>query len=313
MRRKLLRPFKRVLIPLAVRLIGRLLRISGVVTPEHFKYWEMHGWHITPVHFYQPIPDTRTLAQNYPGRFDLLGVDWQPDAQIGLLRDSLAVYASETAAFPAQSSDPDTFYLDNGLFVGIDPHVYYCMVRHFKPRIIVEVGAGFSTLVAAQAAAKNRSEGSDTRVIAVEPYPRPFIQRGAHGIEHIAKRAEDLDSAFFAQLGENDILFIDSSHVVKTGGDVVSLVLGILPRLAPGVIVHIHDIFLPYDYPPAWTLEKHWFWTEQYIIQALLIENRRAQVLIGNHFVEREYEGVLREVFPSAHRWTGGSLWFRLR
>lgn len=310
--KSLLRPFRPLFVPLAARLIARLLRVGGVYTHDHFRYWEAQGFHITPVHFYQPIPDTRELAARYPGRSDLPGIAWQPGAQLALLRDVLATYAPETADWPAQPGAPDTFYLHNGMFVGIDPHLYHSMVRHFRPRTIIEVGAGFSTLVAAGAVARNAAEGHPARLIAVEPYPRDFIRRGAHAIEHSAQRAEDLDPAFFDQLAAGDMLFIDSSHVVRTGGDVVYLLLEVLPRLQPGVIVHLHDIFLPEDYPSAWTLDKGWFWTEQYLLRALLVEHRRAEVLLGAHWLERDHPDTLREVFPTAGRWTGASLWLRL-
>jgi hypothetical protein len=193
------------------------------------------------------------------------------------------------------------------LFVGIDPHIYHCMVRHFKPGKVIEVGAGFSTLIAAAVLKQNGSG----EIIAVEPYPRDFIASGAHGIQHIAQKAEALGAAFFDGLNAGDMLFIDSSHVVKTGGDVNYLILDILPRLKSGVIVHIHDIFLPYDYPKGWLLENGWFWTEQYLVQALLIHNPRLKILLANHFLERDHAEALQRVFPAALRWTGGSLWLQ--
>ncbi len=288
--------------------IPKLLDRTG--TRPHFATWEAAGYHITPVHFYQPIPNTGELAQQYPQRTTLTGIDWNADAQLALL-DQLAQFAPETAAFPgprpADATD-EVFYLDNGLFVGIDPHIYYCMIRHFQPRRIIEVGAGFSTLIAAQAVQQNTAHA--TQLIAVEPYPRDFIRRGAFGIEHHQQRAEVLGADFFDQLEAGDLLFIDSSHVVRTGGDVNFLMLEVLPRLAPGVIVHLHDIFLPYEYPQEWLLEKRWFWTEQYLLQAFLIHNPKATVLLGNHFLERDHPQRLKALFPQALGWTGGSFWF---
>ncbi|HEX2621981.1 MAG TPA: class I SAM-dependent methyltransferase, partial [Phototrophicaceae bacterium] len=196
----------------------------------------------------------------------------------------------------------------NGLFVGIDPHLYYCMIRHFKPRTIIEVGAGFSTLIAAQA-----TTFTGTQLIAVEPYPRDFIKRGDHGIQHIGQKAEALGVEFFDQLQAGDFLFIDSSHVIKTGGDVNYLVLNVLPRLNSGVIIHIHDIFLPYEYPREWLLDNHWFWTEQYLIQAFLIHNAHIEVLLANHWLEMEQGDRLKRLFPQALKWTGGSLWLRVK
>ncbi len=311
-----LRRIKSRLLTTAAHQIPRLLDRTG--TRPHFAAWEAAGYHITPVHFYQPIPNTGELAQHYPERTALAGIDWNTEAQLALL-DQLAQFAPETAAFPshrpADASD-ETFYLDNGLFVGIDPHLYYCMIRHFQPRRIIEVGAGFSTLVAAQAIQRNAASVANapqtTQLIAVEPYPRDFIRRGAFGIQHYQQRAEALGAAFFDQLEAGDLLFIDSSHVVRTGGDVNFLILEVLPRLAPGVIVHLHDIFLPYEYPREWLLEKRWFWTEQYLLQAFLIHNSKATVLLGNHFLERDHPQQLKALFPQALGWTGGSFWFTI-
>lgn len=287
-------------------LIGRGLRLPGMVNRAHFKLWETYGYHITPVHFYQPIPDTRELAAAYPQRHSLTGIDWREAAQRALLTE-IAAFAPETG-FPRTASGEATFFLENTMFVGIDPYVYYGLIRKLRPRLILEVGAGFSTLVAAQAA----QHLPGTRLVAVEPYPRDFIAQGAYGIEHIGRRAEDLGAAFFDQLQAGDFLFIDSSHVVRTGSDVVFLLLEVLPRLAPGVVIHLHDIFLPDDYPSGWLLEKHNFWTEQYLIHAYLIHNAHIEVLLGNHYLATTCPDEVRAAFPDAGRWTGGSLWLRV-
>ena len=279
-----------------------------VHNPDHFKYCEAQGYHVTPVHFYQPIPDTRELAKRYPGRSALTGIEWHIDEQLHYLCKVFPQYAADTHNFACEKLDEETFYLDNGQFVGIDPHIYYCMIRQFCPKHIIEVGAGFSTLVAAQAAKFLDS----VSITAIEPYPREFIAQGIHGIEHIPEKVEDVPITRFEQLQANDILFIDSSHVIRTGGDVCHLILNVLPQLQSGVIVHVHDIFLPYDYPQQWTLQDQTFWTEQYLIQAYLIHNQRVHILLANHFLEREYAEDLKRIFPYAQSWTGGSLWFRV-
>ncbi len=305
--RELARSIKRLIAAMLVKIIGRLLQSPAINNRQSFKIWEQRGYHVTKVHFYQPIPDTRELAKAYPGRSPLPGIDLRVDSQLHLLREVFPQFAGEYNNFPAQPTSPNSFWLDNGVFVGIDPHVYYCMIRHLKPAKVIEVGAGFSTLAAAQACEKN----GDTRLLAVEPYPREFIAQEVHGIEHINQKAESLGIKFFAQLGENDILFIDSSHVVRTGGDVCFLILDVLPTLAKGVIVHFHDIFLPFDYPEEWPLEHHNFWTEQYMLQAYLAENSKVEVLFSNNLMAQDYPDELKTAFPNALRWTGGSFWFR--
>ena len=116
------------------------------------------------------------------------------------------------------------------------------MVRHFQPRLIIEVGSGFSSLIVGEAIAKN----NNSALICIEPFPQEFLREGFPGLHSlIEKQVEDIELEFFSQLGSGDILFIDSSHTVKIGGDVNYLFLEVLPRLKPGVIVHVHDIFFP--------------------------------------------------------------------
>jgi hypothetical protein len=144
------------------------------------------------------------------------------------------------------------------------------MFRHFQPRLIIEVGSGFSSLVAAEAIAKNK----DSALICIEPFPPDFLRAGFPGLRSlIEKKVQDMDVEFFSQLQSGDILFIDSSHTVKIGGDVNFLFLEVLPRLKPGVIVHVHDIFLPFDYRRDWVIDEFRFWSEQYLLQAFLTFN----------------------------------------
>ena len=147
--------------------------------------------------------------------------------------------------------------------------------------------------------------------VCIDPWPREFISRGVPGIEFIRKKVEDLDLDLFQQLQENDILFVDSSHVVRTAGDVCFEILEMLPRLAKGVIVHFHDIFLPFEYPKDWIVGQHRFWTEQYLLQAYLAENNHVEVLFANHFLSKEYEEEVRQNFPKALWIDGGSFWTR--
>jgi len=184
----------------------------------------------------------------------------------------------------------------------------YCMVRHFRPRSIIEVGSGFSSLLLGQAAAKNKS----SQLICIEPFPCEFLRNGFPGLQSlIDKKVQDIDLEFFSQLESGDILFIDSSHTVKIGGDVNYLFLEVLPRLKPGVIVHIHDIFLPFDYPRIWVLDEFRFWTEQYLLQAFLTFNSEFEVLLANSYLRHYHQSDLKTAFPSLTSWGGGSFWMR--
>jgi hypothetical protein len=184
----------------------------------------------------------------------------------------------------------------------------YCMVRHFQPRLIIEVGSGFSSLLLGQAAAKN----GDAPLVCIEPFPREFLRKGFPGLRTLVeKNVQQIDLEFFSQLDPGDILFIDSSHTVKIGGDVNYLFLEVLPRLKPGVIVQVHDIFLPFEYRRDWVLDEFRFWTEQYLLQAFLIFNSEFEVLLGNYYLSHYHAQQLKAVFPELPRWIGGSFWMR--
>ena len=276
---------------------------------EFFQSWERHGFHVTPVHFNQPIPDTRSLPETLWSRPSaLFGIDMNEPAQVGLLR-SFFRFRGEYQRFPTvPAGENNRFYLGNNLFDGVDALVAYCMVRHFQPRLVIEVGSGFSSLVLGDAAAKNGRAG----VICVEPSPREFLRKGFPGLQTLMeKNVQEIDLEFFSQLHPGDFLFIDSSHTVRIGGDVNYLFLEVLPRLNPGVIVHVHDIFLPFEYRRDWVLDEFRFWTEQYLLQAFLTFNSEFEVLLANYYLSHYHQADLKAVFPDLARWIGGSFWMR--
>jgi hypothetical protein len=284
--------------------------VHGANFRDIFRFWERHGFHVTPVHFYQPIPNTQSLPETLWNRpSELVGVDMNDAVQLDLLRNHFPKFRGEYEQFPAEpASGPVRFHFNNGLFDGTDALVAYCMVRHFQPRLIIEVGSGFSSLVAAEAIAKNKNSA----LICIEPFPLDFLRQGFPGLHSlIEKKVEDIDLEFFSQLDSGDILFIDSSHTVKIGGDVNYLFLEVLPRLRPGVVVHVHDIFLPFDYRRDWVMDELRFWTEQYLLHAFLSFNSEFEVLMANGYLAHRYMEALKAAFPNSTWWGGGSFWMR--
>ena len=279
---------------------------------EIFPLWEQHGFHVTPVHFYQPIPDTQSLSETLWDRpSELVGIDMNDSVQLDLLRRQLSKFRHECEQLPTEPTrEPTGFYLDNGLFGGLDALVAYCMVRHFQPRLLVEIGSGFSSLILGEALTKN----NEPNLICIDPSPQNFLRHNLPGLHSlIEKRVQDIDVDFFSQLNPGDILFIDSSHTVKIGGDVNYLFLEVLPRLKPGVIVHIHDIFLPFDYRRDWVMEQFRFWSEQYLLQAFLMFNSEFEVLMANSYLNHYQREELKATFPTLTSWRGGSFWIRKR
>jgi Methyltransferase domain len=277
---------------------------------EIFPVWERHGFHVTPLHFYQPIPDTRSLPETLWERpSDLVGIEMNDAMQLDLLRNHFPKFRHEYDQFPTEpTGTAGRFHFNNGLFDGTDALVAYCMIRHFQPRLIIEVGSGFSSLVAAEAIAKN----DNSALICIEPFPLDFLRQGFAGLHSlIEKKVEDIGLEFFSQLASGDILFIDSSHTVKIGGDVNYLFLEVLPRLKPGVIVHVHDIFLPFEYRRDWVMEEFRFWSEQYLLQAFLSFNSEFEVLMANSYVAHRYMKDLKATFMNSPWWGGGSFWMR--
>jgi hypothetical protein len=279
---------------------------------EIFPLWEQHGFHVTPLHFYQPIPDTQSLSETLWDRpSELVGIDMNDSAQLDLLRRQFSKFRHEYEQLPTEpTEEPTRFYLNNGLFGGLDALVAYCMVRHFQPRLLVEIGSGFSSLVLGEALTKN----NESNLVCIDPSPQNFLRQNLPGLHSlIEKRVQDIDVDFFSQLNHGDILFIDSSHTVKIGGDVNYLFLEVLPRLKPGVIVHIHDIFLPFDYRRDWVMEQFRFWSEQYLLQAFLMFNSEFEVLMANSYLNHYQREELKATFPTLPSWRGGSFWIRRR
>lgn len=297
---------------LAARLVAAILRPGATYLPENFDRWQEHGYHILPIHFYSPVPDTRFLESSdlWTRSRDLPGIDWNVQCQLNCLIDIFPAWGREfmDELLMGQLSRFG-FYLDNDAYGGVDPFVLYGFVRHFKPNMVLEIGSGHSSRVIAAALSQN-SQGN---LISVDPYPSDQLRSDLHGFAHtiIEQRVEQLPFDLFDQLNSGDVLFIDSTHTVRSGGDVNYLFLEVLPRLRPGVIVHLHDIFLPEEYPREWLLDKHIFWAEQYLLHAFLLFNSSFEILMANNFLGKMYPDPLKECFPGAMWWGGGSFWMQ--
>jgi len=271
---------------------------------ELFLNWESHGFHVTPVHFYEPIPNIRCLPEtlwSHPS--ELPGIKMNDSIQLELLRSHFTKFREEYNNLPVEPPPGQ-----KRPFRGVDALVAYCMIRHFQPRLTIEVGSGWSSLVLGQAAARNKNSA----LICIDPFPSDVLRKGFHALQSlIEKKIQEIDLEFFSQLGSGDVLFIDSSHTVKIGSDVNYLFLEVLPRLRPGVIVHVHDIFMPFEYRRDWVLDEFRFWTEQYILQAFLTFNSEFDVLLANSYLNHYHQQELKAAFPSLSSWASGSFWMR--
>jgi hypothetical protein len=270
-----------------------------------------------PGHFYSPICDPTDLRERedeiWPPKGNSDGaVDYNSGGQRSLLRE-LSLYRDGIDFPSAPSTDPTRYSYSNDQFPCLDAEVLFCMIRHLKPEKIVEVGSGFSTLIMAEV---NRRyfEGA-IQLRCVEPYPRQFLVDGVPGVSQlIRKKVQAVESGVFTALGAGDILFIDTSHVSKTGSDVNHIVFNILPVLSEGVFVHIHDIFLPDEYPKRWAIDEGRNWNEQYLIRAFLQFNQAFEIAFGAYYMASRHAEEILSVFPRASQFGfGGSLWLRRR
>jgi predicted O-methyltransferase YrrM len=266
-------------------------------------------------HYYSPVPDSRVLSHEPahsrvwpPVPRATPGIDWREEEQVALLKQLASLDEMEFAEGP--TGDPREYYGTNEMFPPLDARVLQRMLRHFRPRRMIEVGCGFSSLVTARVNREYLNGALDFTCI--EPHPPEFLEAGVEGMSRlITERVEELALDPFLELGDGDFLFIDTSHVVKTGGDVVFLYQEVLPRLAPGVIVHIHDIFLPVDYPPAWVLSGR-AWNEQYLLSAFLAFNSAFRVLLGAGWLTVNRPDLLAAKIPGyVGPYAGGSLWMQ--
>jgi hypothetical protein len=298
------------------RAIAQQLAQGLAFDTKYFRLWEEHGFHITPNHFYQPIPDTSQLQSTlWDQPADLVGVEMNEPGQLEFLAHVCPQYRAEYERFPTTATGkPYDYYLDQLMFRSVDAEVLYCIIRHFKPSRIIEIGSGFSTLVAAAACRTNEEENHHTELLCIEPHPNETLTQGFPGLgELVVMKLEEVDRDVFTSLTANDILFIDSSHVLRIGNDVYYEYLHILPRVASGVFVHVHDIFLPFEYPRQWIVEEHRFWTEQYLLQAFLTFNRAFKVIWGGSYMHHNHPDRLRQTFQSydpAHV-LPGSFWMQ--
>jgi Methyltransferase domain len=221
--------------------------------------------------------------------------------------------------FPTVGSG-DAFHLVNGSFMAGDAHVYYAVLREQRPRRVVEVGAGRSTQVAVAAMAANRAEGHDATLTAIDPSPPSYIASAlVERDQLLVAKVQDVDIDLLTGLERGDVFFIDSSHLVRGGGDVLFQLCEVVARLKPGVFVHFHDISLPKPYPRTY-FEQGLYWAEQYVLQTFLAFNSKFEIvwpatyLMVHHreFMETTFPELqaMRAAFPLAEP---SSFWIRVR
>lgn len=276
------------------------------------------GYHFQQCDFYSALNDLSFLKDNW----DLWhkrplpqGIAWDIDAQLDEVRQ-IAPFLSELEGVPQDAPPgPPRYHWDNNFWRGADALIQYGLLRNVKPRRVVEIGCGWSSLLMAQAFERNQEEGAQIAVVdQIEPFPRKELLSALPETwtlhETILQRA---DVSIFDDLEAGDVCFYDGSHVARAGSDVVWFFFEVLPRLKPGVLVHVHDVFWPADYPDDWIFNRGQTWNEQYVLQAFLMYNRAFEPLICNpilcHHRTQALEELFRETPETQH--SGSSVWLR--
>lgn len=266
-------------------------------------------------HFHSPVPSLdevrRDEARIFAVPADLPGIDLRADDQLALAEQFRPLYAEQP--FGDDQTSERRYWFNNDWFGWGDAIALHCMLRHLAPRRVIEVGSGFSSAVILDTNELCLDGG--VRCTFIEPHPerlRGLLRDTDAEVEIIERRLQDVDLRLFEQLGAGDVLFIDSTHVSKVGSDVNTLFFDILPRLAPGVVIHIHDIFYPFEYPASWVFEG-WAWNESYVLRSFLEFNDEFRILWFNSYLWRFHADAVTDALPLWARNSGGSIWLQRR
>ena len=237
--------------------------------------------------YYEPLFNFDNLKKKLNEKRNLPGVKFDVDEQVKSL--SQFNYNEELKNL--------SFNFNNKFFEAGDAEIYYQTIRYFKPKKIIEIGSGHSSLLAKQAIKNNKKiDNVTTKLTCIEPYENRWLEE--NDIHVIREKVEEIDIKIFSDLNKNDILFIDSSHVIKPQGDIIKIFLEILPKLKPGVIVHIHDIFSPRDYPENWLKVENRFFNEQYLLEGILDNSSKYKIMLSLNLLKHDFYSEIKKVCP---------------
>jgi hypothetical protein len=248
-------------------------------------------------HYYEPQFDHRSPKQDFSENRNLPGIDWNVSGQLETLERF--TFSQELTDVPQERTESREFYFKNGSLEAGDAEYWYQLIRTIRPKRIFEIGSGNSTLMAIKAIDRNHKDDPNYECehICIEPYEVPWLEEaGVSGV--VRRKVEDVELSFFFKLQENDILFIDSSHIIRPQGDVVFEYLELLPSLNKGVIVHVHDVFSPKDYPKQWLVNEVRFWNEQYLLEAFLSHNNSWRIIGALNYLHHNHYQKLKLVAP---------------
>ncbi len=288
------------------KLLNKLPYIKGLVRQlSIYKTW------VPPGHFYSPVVSVEDVVKRKNQIFDNIlkpsAIEINDNDQFKLLKSLLQYYSD--MPFGYEQCDRHRFFFNNKYFAYADGTLLYLIMRHINPSKIIEIGSGFSSALMLDVNEIFLSSKSELSFI--EPFPENRLTqllRSNDSATLLAKPLQEIDLSYFDKLTKGDILFVDSSHVAKTGSDLNYLMFQVLPRLSSGIIIHFHDIFYPFEYPVEWVTEGR-SWNEVYFIQAFLMYNTQYQVLLFNNYVQKKHKDWIENNMPLLSKDRGSSLW----
>ena len=269
-------------------------------------------------HYYEPLFNHKKhLNKSLKDNRNLPGIDFNINSQIKVIKRFN--FSDELLKIPLEKKNEKVgFCFMEGPFPPADAEYLYNIIRSYKPKRIIEIGSGHSTLMAANAINQNKFQDKNYNCqhICIEPYENKWLDE--LGVQIIREKVENCDISLFKKLEENDILFIDSSHIIRPQGDVLFEYLEILPSLQSGVLVHIHDIFTPQDYPEEWVFYGHRLWNEQYLLEAFLTCNNDFTIIGSTNFLLYNHYDDFAKTHPISKLLTengkqvgAGSFWLK--
>lgn len=265
-------------------------------------------------HYYSPIPDRKEVEEKVEN-FDfnpsnVAGINLNTETQLNLLESFIDYYKEQP--FTRFKSWNNRYYFENDYYLYTDALFLYSMIRHLKPSKIIEIGSGFSSAVTLDT--NEQFFNNNIKCTFIEPYPdrlQSILKENDYkNTEIMPCKLQDVDLSVFKELKENDILFIDSTHVSKTFSDVNKILFDILPNLNKGVYIHFHDIFYPFEYIKNWLLENR-AWNESYLLRAFLQYNNSFEIQLFSDYLAKAHKDILFKNMPLCANNTGGNLWIK--
>lgn len=293
------------------------IRKTGI---EHFPISKsIFSWvGILPIHdhYYQPLINPKKhLIKSLRDDRHLPGIDFNVTEQLQIL--STFHYNEELSKIPIEAKlNKHSYFYNNFSFMSGDAEYLYNMIRYYKPKRIIEIGSGYSTLMSVEAIRQNKKEENNYECVftCIEPYEVDWLEVIPE-VKMVRNKVENINLDFFNSLQDNDILFIDSSHIIRPQGDVLYEYLQILPSLNSGVIIHVHDIFTPKDYLNEWIFKYSFLWNEQYLLEAFLTLNKNFKIIGALNYLLHHHTEQLTSVCPVLAKQLPnrelGSFWMR--